>query len=237
MRFLSSLMFAAAFRVLIGGLSADILFALPAAAQLTLQSAQLTAAQDAYLGSPAHLNAATDQLRKSVAAAFPGCAQFSAKPGPILFSQTLVMTAAGEPASGAWKELREVTGCGVTRILNFYWGVDTGGVVHVVSGLNGSTAADLALQSDAVTVAGHFLAGKFPVCKTPAVVDTRFEKTLPPTHMPPPAPATQKTENHWSETWLVDAGGRSYDLPMEFFTGVDGGSAITPKINEMREEK
>lgn len=125
----------------------------------------------------------------------------------------------GKISSGAWKQIVNEQGCGVTRVLNVLVSVQDSSTVSIVPLLPGTTHADPTLQKDAVKYAVQSLStvpgGREANCRIGYVANTEFveqgSSTLPGAKGP-----------DWRELWTLASCTQRMLVPMRFIPDTTG---------------
>ena len=183
---------------------------------------KLSDAQAKYFSSAFHSNHLKQAFETSAALAFGDCKELSDQGLSVTFSQPLVLKD-GAPTAGAWKEQHAVSGCGVTKVLNFYAAPGLDGYPAFTAGMIGTTMADINLQRTAVQYA--FLAAtQKGVCPNFEAIDTHLDQ----------GPGGPDAKQVWYETWTVRGCGHTYDVPL-LFTREGANTSLTADIKGVRE--
>jgi hypothetical protein len=153
----------------------------------------------------------------------PGCGNPRLKSTNVVVQVQPEFDAAGKPTSGKWQVLAHLEGCGQSRQLNLFYAFASNGQMVRVSGLPGTTRADLVLQKDGLTYAAIGMGKLVPsTCKDFKdfkYLDTAFE-----------APGPSRS---WTEKWTVRACGVDGIVRMQFAPKPDAtGTSISVNLNE-----
>ena len=128
---------------------------------------------------------------------------------------------AGNILAGAWKQIVDEQGCGVSRVLNVMVVAQGAGKLAVVPLLPGASRADPILQKDAVRYAVQAVAtapgGREPNCTVGYIADTEYlgeeGETLPGAKGRP-----------WKERWTLQSCTQKAIVPMHFIPDATGTS-------------
>lgn len=116
---------------------------------------------------------------------------------------------AGEPVLGAWAEDVEGTGCGRKVRFNVFTRVDLDRFPKVEALMPGETRADPPLQREILTRAFKVVSDVGTSCDDRIVTDTRFAAFEG-------SGDAIAEKRPWRETWIVEACGKRYDVPVHF---------------------
>jgi hypothetical protein len=137
--------------------------------------------------------------------------------GKFEIIQQPTFDAAGNPLSGAWKQVVDEQGCNASHLLNVFVRVKDGGGLAVSSLLPGTTHADPTVQKEAldkaVAAANSVPHSGDPDCRTGYVADTKFTAEQD---------AKDATGPEWREVWTLISCSRQFLVPMSFRTDQKG---------------
>jgi hypothetical protein len=176
--------------------------------------------QQGFVGSMAH------QWHFIIA----NCASPQVKSTNVFIDSPPTFDQAGVPTSGAWHVVSQVEGCGEARIMTVFYFFPKGGEMKRITGLPGTTIADLTLQRDALPYAIVGMAGLAPKdCKSTLFTNTRFVGFGQTIAQSIPGPI----KRDWTEEWTVWSCGVTGIVTMRF-TPDATGTGIRSVINETR---
>ena len=148
----------------------------------------------------------------------PGCGNPRLKSANVVVQVQPNFDAAGKPTSGKWQVLAHLEGCGQSRQLNLFYAFTSNGQMVRVSGLPGTTIADLRLQKDGLMYATMGMAKLVPAnCKDFKYLNTAFEALGP--------------ARSWTEKWTVQGCGVDGVVRMQFKPDATG-TAISVNLND-----
>jgi hypothetical protein len=117
--------------------------------------------------------------------------------------------AAGAITAGAWKQVVQEQGCGITRTLNVLAHIDARKSLSATPLLPGATHADPQLQHDAVLLAAAAAGGPEKDCTVGYVADTEFLASDPK-----PEPGAKAAP--WRELWTLMSCTTQAKVPIRF---------------------
>lgn len=114
-----------------------------------------------------------------------------------------------------------IEGCGLRALRNWVFILQQDGARRVMQTLPGSTVADPLLQQDALRAARMSAQASAPGCQQIVAVTGDFDG-------PDAEPGVPRRTRPWTETWIMNACGTRYSVPM-LFTPTATGTSFTAR--------
>ena len=201
-------------------LSASLLAAIPAAAQLAPDAAFM-----AYMKTEPYKRLMAQAMARVSPIVAPKCAKQVLGETAVTPLVPVPFGPDGQPTGGGWKQTTPVRGCGNDTALNFQFFVGAEKRIITLVTTPGTTHTDLQQQRDAFAQAVIGLDGPSKGCRELTVLDAKFIQygvRTPPMADPGPGAVFRL----WEETWTVLGCGKRWEVPLNFIPNRTGTQIV-----------